>query len=774
MTRFSYLFFAFTLSFNILNKEVRSQDNPIWIIPSQVQGGTLENSWFAYKKTFSTESLPTKVNTQIAVDSKYWLWINDSLIVREGGLKWGPRPDAYYYDELDIAPFLKEGLNEVAVLVWYFGKDGMSHKDSGRPGLYFSAPALNMQSDSTWLGIQHPAFLKKTSPPHPNWRLVESNIYFDAREAAPLTEEDPKWIGLNETLFAPVKEFYRDVSIQKEKRPIPYWKDFGLKAFSGFNGEPFISKGDTLVLPLPYNMQVNPYFEIEAPAGKTIDIRTDNYKGGSEYNLRTVYITQEGRQRFETPSWINGHEIRYYFPAGVKIMDLRYRETGYATGFEGAFNCSDPFFNELWKKSRRTLYLTMRDNYMDCPDRERAQWWGDVVLESGETFYSLSRESDLLTKKAIRELMHWQKPDKTIYSPIPAGNWEKELPTQMLSSIGYYGIWNYFIHTGDTALLKEVYPKVKTYLTLWQVDKDGLVIQRKGGWLWGDWGTNKDMPLLFNGWYYLALKGARFMAEVLGKNEDAKLLANKMDILKNAFNAHFWKGKHYCSPNHSGPADDRGQALAIVAGIAPPEYYQPIGQLLDTARYASPYMEKYILEALAKAGYAKIVLSRMKDRFRSMVDSPLTTLWEGWDIGSAVWGGGTYNHAWSGGGLTILSQYFGGVEPLEAGYKKIKIKPLTEGLAHVNAIVPSVRGQISVSWEKLNDTLEMNVIIPEKVEEGEIWIPLQQQGQILVNQEKIWPIDTASTNASIKVELMKEVNSVVMKVPSGMWNIQSH
>ena len=38
----------------------------------------------------------------------------------------------------------------------------------------------------------------------------------------------------------------------------------------------------------------------------------------------------------------------------------------------------------MWEKSQRTLYITMRDTYMDCPDRERAQWWGDEVNESGE------------------------------------------------------------------------------------------------------------------------------------------------------------------------------------------------------------------------------------------------------------------------------------------------------------------------------------------------------------------------------------------------------
>lgn len=64
---------------------------------------------------------------------------------------------------------------------------------------------------------------------------------------------------------------------------------------------------------------------------------------------------------------------------------------------------------------------------------------GDVVNELGEAFYSLDQNAHLLTRKAILELMNWQRSDSTIFSPVPAGNWNQELPMQMLASIGYYG-----------------------------------------------------------------------------------------------------------------------------------------------------------------------------------------------------------------------------------------------------------------------------------------------------------------------------------------------
>ena len=117
----------------------------------------------------------------------------------------------------------------------------------------------------------------------------------------------------------------------------------------------------------------------------------------------------------------------------------------------------------------RTLYVTMRDNYFDCPDRERAQWWGDAVNELGEACYALDTRSGLLAKKAIFELMGWQREDNTIFSPVPAGNYNSELPMQMLASVGYYGFWTYCKYSGDTDTIKAVYPAVSRYMAIWKI-----------------------------------------------------------------------------------------------------------------------------------------------------------------------------------------------------------------------------------------------------------------------------------------------------------------
>ena len=92
-------------------------------------------------------------------------------------------------------------------------------------------------------------------------------------------------------------------------------------------------------------------------------------------SLRAEFITREGDQEYECPGWMNGHEVRYFLPEGVTVKSARFRETGYNAEFVGKFETDDARLNMLWEKARRTLYVTMRDNYMDCPDRERGQWW---------------------------------------------------------------------------------------------------------------------------------------------------------------------------------------------------------------------------------------------------------------------------------------------------------------------------------------------------------------------------------------------------------------
>jgi len=718
------------------------------------------NSWLAFRKHVTLASAPTSAIADIAVDSKYWLWINGKLAVFEGGLKRGPNRTDTYYDEIDLKPFLAAGDNTIAVLVWYWGKDGFSHKNSGKGGLLFQAniDGTSVVSDATWRVRAHTGYLAQTDP-GPNYRLPEWNVQFDARrDLAGWTLpsfDDSAWATATVKGRPPATPW-----THLWKRPIPQWRDLGLKDYVNSAQLPTDGSGGVINATLPYNAQVTPYLKVTASAGAVIRIQTDT--NGEGPSVRAEYTTRDGEQEYESLGWMSGNTVQYTIPSGVQIQALRYRETGFDTDFSGSFSSNDSNLNTLWTKALRTLYIDMRDNYMDCPTRERAQWWGDAVMEIGQTFYALDRRADLLTRKAISDLTLWQNTDGTLYSPVPAGNWSSELPQQMLASIGRAGFWNYYFHTADDAAMSAAYPAVKKYLGLWQRSSDGLV-QHRGSdpsWAtWADWGNNIDSTVLEAIWYYMALDGATRMADVVGQTSDATTYRARMAEFKTAFLAKFWNGTELRTPGRTGATDERGHGLATVAGLLGSNEWPAVLKILKSVTESGPYMEKYVLEAFFVMNDAKDGLARMRQRYSAEIQSKYSTLWEVWTPGDpavGTVGGGTINHAWAGGPLTLLSQYVAGIAPTQPGYAEFQVMPELGDLTQVTTNVASRKGAISVDI-KCGPPFSMQVVVPVATR-ATVGVPIDAvttQGsahlEVTIDGTVVFSAGTSKPSASVTV-----------------------
>lgn len=689
------------------------------------------NTFYKYRYQFELSEIPQSSDASISCDSKYWLYINGKLVVFEGQLKRGPTPTDTYFDVVNIQPYLQKGKNTIAILLWYWGKNGFCHNSSGRAGLLFEATANEKMivSNNKWKIEKHLAYRNSVGT-QPNFRLPEFNIHYDARY------DNEQWIqpDYNDTDWTNafvIADAGAAPWNQLWQRPIPLWNDGGLKPYA--NKWTKDSSG-MITANLPLNITITPYFKIEAPAGLLIDVRTDNYLGGSEPNIRTEYITKAGVQEFETPAYMNGHKVIYNFPKEVKVLELKYRETKYNTSYVGMFNSNDPFLNVLWQKSLATMNVNMRDAIQD-PDRERAQWWGDAVIILEEIFYSCDSNGIPAIKKSISNLLEWQKNDGVLFSPIPAGNWDKELPAQMLAAVGKYGIWKYIEHSGDTAMIRYTYPFIKKYMQLWSLNEKGLVNHRAGGWDWHDWGTKIDVPLLDNAWYYMALESSYKMAVHLQLKDDAANFLQQMQSIKTGFQKHFWKGNRFASDDYKFYADDRGNGLAVCAGLVSNQQWQALKPVLDTTFHAGPYLEKYILESYFIMQDAEAGLKRMKMRYDAMVNHPsITTLWEGWEIGSSTYGGGTYNHGWSGGPLSLMSAYVAGIRPIENGYASYIIQPQLGYLKTVSARTLTAKGFIGVSVYINDHKMKMQIETPEA--KGLIAVPkLNSKSKPVLNKK---------------------------------------
>ncbi|MBR5106354.1 MAG: glycoside hydrolase [Alistipes sp.] len=702
------LYFAIA---NVLDSSADTKEAQIITTSETIADG----DWQLFHKEFELKST-SDVTLRIAADTKYWLWVNDQLVVREGGLKRGPTPKDSYCDVLHDVANLRKGENEVKVLVQYYARNSFSHRVSATPGLYFDLKTKrdHIVSDESWSAVRYDAMWQ--APMEHNlqgfrkYRVAGANVAYDARKALDLTQNIDASSWAKAVVVAREKSDWGGL----QERSIPLFRWSELLDYEGQKWQ-----GRELVCKLPYNAQVTPYFKVRAKGGEHIKIYTDDYWIGPARAFYTEYIACEGEQEFETPIWTNGHDVIYLIPEGVEVLDVKYRESGYDADFVGSFKSDNEFCNKLWQKAQRTLYVNMRDIYMDCPDRERGQWWGDVVIELGQAGYVFDERAHLLTRKAIHELMNHQREDGTIYSPIP-GSFMQELPCQMLAAVGQYGFYTYYLQTGDKKTIDDVYDRVKRYVfDVWNPSNKELVDLRKGGWFWGDWGSNIDQEALQQCWYAIALQGFAKQARLTGHNTDAMMAEQNYDKMIGAFNKRYWNEKlqQYRTPEYSDQPDDRVQAMAVLAGFVPQERYEAMRNFFKKHYQSSTYMEKYVLEALCKMGYYKDAMARMEKRFGEMVAAPYTTLWEGWEYtgGRGMTyksGHGTYNHAWSGGGLIILSKHIAGIEPVAPKFEKFSVEPNLAKLNFVETTVPTVYGNIEMRAEKSGKQLNIALSVP--------------------------------------------------------------
>ncbi len=729
-----------------------------------------QDQWVAFRKSFSLSSVPGSAIAQIAADTHYWMWVNGTLVVFEGGVLRGPNPNDTYYDEVDIADYLQTGTNTIAIQAWYIGRVGgntttSTYNPSGQGGLIFQAVvgSTTINSDNTWKMKVFPGYSHSTASPMPQY-LPVWNIYYDARNATSMANwtsagfDDSSWGAATDKGAAGTSPWNALLP-----RTIPLYKFSGLRDYTNAASLPTTGTGGNITANLPSNIQVTPYLHVNASAGQVITIQTDHY-GGQEGNpMRVNYTTVAGEQEFEGLAWMSGGAVIYNIPSGVTILGLKYRESGYDTELAGSFTSNDTFYNKLWTEAVRTVYVNMRDTFFDCPTRERALWWGDAAVDVRGLVYAFDPKSYALVDKSINQLIAWRKSNGVLHSPIP-GPANRELPPQMLVTI--LELWDYYLQTGNaSALNNTTYQAIKTYMNLWTFDSQGLINHRAGDWDWNDWGSNMDKRIMDNAWYYMALESTINLANLTGNGGDVASWQTKRNSIANNFNTVLWNNTNheYRSPGYTGDTDDRGNALAVVAGLASPSNYSYITTVLNNHRNASPYTEVWPIEALYLMNQPAAALNRLRTRYTTEVNDNQYTLWE-------QWGSGTSNHGWNGAPFA-LSRYGLGARATSPGWTNYDLLPMLGSLTSINAVVPTVKGNLTVNISAGNTSnYSMSVASPGGTT-GYIGVPkLNSNPSITANGTNVFQDGSPTGSVSGLAYQSNDGSYVYFNANPGTWN----
>ena len=470
-------------------------------------------------------------------------------------------------------------------------------------------------------------------------------------------------------------------------------KDYGLKDYVSLSRDlPHTENSEwKLVCALPYNCQFQPWIEVEAPPGKVIRFNSSNplvlYLTKTE-----TWTTGSGPQTHEAANWVSGEGAIYTIPAGVTVKRVKYRETGYDTTFAGSFMCDDNDYNILWQKAARTAYLCMRDHFYDCPDRERVGFWGDGTPELDQCFYVFDSASHQLCKELVRRKLQ-----------------PKFYPGQHLEFLGRYGLWFYYLQTGDLESLRAVYDQTRTFLF--------ETYQFGNRRTWFDWGKEvKDTAVIETCFYYDCLETLRKMAVLTGHDADVAPIATKREAIKSTFDSRYWKDGYYMSSQVTAP-DDRANAMAVNVGLADPSHWAAIYEnVLAQKTNASCFFDRWVLEALCTMGKPEAALRRMHARYQTMIPCSFSTLWEHYDRWwasriDAFDDASSLNHGWNPPAL-ILSQTIAGVSPVAPGWSTYQVLPKEAFLTAIKVVVPSIKGNVTVALHKTASEYELGLTSP--------------------------------------------------------------
>lgn len=666
-----------------------------------------EDSYVAFRKTFTLEQAVPTATAFISAADKYVLWVNGELVVLDGSLKRGPTPYDSYYDTVELTN-LKQGENTIALLVAFNGRSGDGSivpvlvdeegDEYTQAGLIFELDAggTTICSDSSWKAARHTGYKNRVTAgaDYPGYSqssmLAERNVYFDARDDLGdfMAEgyNDSEWEDATPVSKAgdlPFGDLY-SAMIQ----PIRFQDIVDFSNSASYVGTP-LTQDTTLVLDLPGNIQFTPYFELEAPAGKKLTFYTDTYTDKQELpNFKDTYVTAEGTQRYENYPWRSGSKLIIEAEAGVTFTRLGYRASGFNGEQAGSFTSSDPGLDQLWQESLNTLAICMRDTYMDCPERERGPYMGDASNEIDAALYSYDQGGLDLTKKAILACVAWTGADGAIPSRAPSVK-PQEIPNQSL--IFMTSVYHYWLHSGDRETAEAYCNAFLNYLRLVEME-NGLPVYRDGSWTWDDWGDRIDTQLLQTGIYYYALNVTKSLADDLGITEGTEFLAERMDSMRENWRAVYYTEEGFKSPD-SKYVDDRANAMLALSGLAGEKDWPLITDVIMSTYQASPFIEKYVLEALCVMGRIDLALQRMRDRYAPMLKDEYDTLWETFDGET-----GTVNHGWTAAPLYILSKYAAGIRPTQAGFEAYEIAPGNE-LDSFHCTVWTPKGEITAELE---------------------------------------------------------------------------
>ena len=575
---------------------------------------------------------------KIMADDYFKLYINGVYVTQ------GPPPsypNHYYFMEIDVTPFLKEGVNTFAVHNYYQGLINRVWVSGDLRSMFWCELYLDgkvvLVSDESWLTATHTGYS--------SCGIIGYETAFAERYDSGAKEVGFETESFDDSQWKPAS-IYKQTDYILKKSPI--------QPLSVYLTKPIYTERKGEVLFVDFGQEMVGYLRAKAKGkqGDKILLRF-----GEELNPDgSVRFDMRCNCRYEEEWILSGKEdvldqfdykaFRYceiMIPEGASVRDVEMQVRYYPYEKKAVYETDNEQLRKVLQLCENTIKYGTQEVFVDCPTREKGQYLGDVCV-SGRAQCVLTGDTTLI-KKAIIDFCGSAFICKGVMA-VSTSSFMQEIADYSLLLPALI-LWVYK-RDNDKDFLRLTFPYITgVYEYFMQYSQeDGLIEGVKEKWNLVDWPDNLrdgyNFPLtkpispgkhnVLNAFWIGFLKAYQDICEILGETVNIAI----DNVEKSFINAFYNKETGlYCDSTQKTHSAVHSNVLPLLFDIGMSETKErKIVEYICQKKLTSMgvYMAYFTLAALMKHGEREKAerLATDDGAWLSMLEEGATTTFEAW------------------------------------------------------------------------------------------------------------------------------------------------